>query len=175
MASFDLTSSQKSLLTALVNLYRDRETAIKGEAIAEEIDRAPGTIRNQMQTMKALHLVESIFGPKGGYKPTAATYEALEIGQLDQPATVPVRRNADLIDGANVEEISLTSVQHPERCRAEIRIHGSFRDFQQGDKVRVGPTPLLKLVIDGVLEGTDETNSIAILEIEGMSIGGSTT
>lgn len=168
MSSIELTSSQKTILTALVNLYRDQESAVKGEEIAEEVDRNPGTIRNQMQSLKALQLVEGVPGPKGGYKPTASAYETLGVEQMDQPAEVAVYRNGELVEEANVEDIDLTSVYHPDLCRAEVRIRGSVRDFHEGDNVRVGPTPLSKLVIDGVVEGKDETNNVVILEIQDM-------
>jgi len=90
MSSIELTSSQKSILTALINLYGEQEDAVKGEAIAEEVDRNPGTIRNQMQSLKALQLVEGVPGPKGGYKPTSNAYEALDIQRMDEPADVPI-------------------------------------------------------------------------------------
>ncbi len=168
MSSIELTPSQKTILTALVNLYRDHEEAVKGEDIAEEVDRNPGTIRNQMQSLKALQLVEGVPGPKGGYKPTAGAYEALDVERLDQPAEVPLFRNDEPVEGANVVEIDLTSVHHPDLCRAEVHIRGSVRDFHEDDDVRVGPTPLSKLVVDGVVDGKDETNGVIILRIEGM-------
>ena len=66
----ELTPIQKEILTALINLYRTKKHAIKGEDIAEVIQRNPGTVRNQMQSLKALGLVEGVPGPKGGYKAT---------------------------------------------------------------------------------------------------------
>ena len=36
------------------------------------------------------------------------------------------------------------------------------------DEVRVGPTPLSKLVIEGTLEGKDDTNNTLILTIDYM-------
>lgn len=168
MSSIELTASQKTILTALLNLYRDREQAVKGEDIAEEVDRNPGTIRNQMQSLKALQLVEGVPGPKGGYKPTASAYEALDVEQLEQPAEVPLFLNDERLENANVEQIDLTSVHHPDHCRAEVSIRGSVRDFHEGDEVRVGPTPLSKLVIHGVVDGKDETNGVVILQIVGM-------
>jgi predicted transcriptional regulator len=168
MSSIELTPSQKTILTALVNLYSDREEAIKGETIAEEVDRNPGTIRNQMQSLKALQLVEGVPGPKGGYKPTATAYEALDIQEIDRAAEVPLSRNGELLAEANVEEIDLTSVHHPDLCRAEIHVRGSVRDFHEDDSVRVGPTPLSQLVIEGTLDGKDETNNILILKIDDM-------
>ena len=75
----DLTTVQRDILTALINIHRVEGRAVKGEEIAELIDRNPGTIRNQMQSLKALNLVEGVPGPKGGYKATGAAYEALNI------------------------------------------------------------------------------------------------
>lgn len=168
MSSIELTPSQKKILEALVNLYRDSESAVKGEQIAEEVDRNPGTIRNQMQSLKALQLVEGVPGPKGGYKPTADAYDALQIQEMEEAADVPLHHNGELKDRANVQEIDLTSVHHPELCRAEIRLQGSIGDFHEGDTVTVGPTPLSKLVIDGTVDGKDDTNNSIILTIDHM-------
>jgi predicted transcriptional regulator len=168
MSSIELTSSQKTILTALINLSREQEDAVKGEDIAAEVNRNPGTIRNQMQSLKALQLVEGVPGPKGGYKPTANAYEALDIDQLDEPASVPLFHNGEAVENANVGEIDLTSVHHPELCRAEIHLQGSVRGFHDGDEIVVGPTPLSKLVIEGVLDGKDDTSNILILRIEDM-------
>jgi hypothetical protein len=168
MSSIELTSSQKTILTALINLFRESESAVKGEDIAEEVNRNPGTIRNQMQSLKALQLVEGVPGPKGGYKPTANAYEALDVDQMDEPAVVPLFHNDERVENTNVDGIDLSSVHHPELCRAEIHVQGSVRDFHEGDDVRVGPTPLSKLVIRGTVDGKDDTNNILILRIGGM-------
>ena len=140
MSSIELTSSQKTILRALVDLYTQQESAVKGEEIADEVDRNPGTIRNQMQSLKALQLVEGVPGPKGGYKPTSRAFEALEVEQLDRPAEVRVLLNGDEVENVNVQEIDLTNVFHPDLCRAEIEIRGSLKDFHEGDSVTVGPT-----------------------------------
>ncbi|MFB6137060.1 MAG: Rrf2 family transcriptional regulator [Halobacteriaceae archaeon] len=168
MSSIELTTSQRSILTTLVNLYRERESAIKGEEIADEVDRNPGTIRNQMQSLKALQLVEGVPGPKGGYKPTAAAYQALDIQELETAAEVPLLHDGEHAEGLNVQEISLTSVHHPDLCRAEIHVRGSISDFHEDDEVVVGPTPLSKLVVEGRVDGKDDTNNILILKIDGM-------
>jgi len=168
MSSIELTSSQKSILTALINLYGEQEDAVKGEAIAEEVDRNPGTIRNQMQSLKALQLVEGVPGPKGGYKPTSNAYEALDIQRMDEPADVPIYHDGEEIEGVNVDGIDLSSVHHPELCRAEIHVQGSVREFHEGDSVTVGPTPLSKLVIDGTVDGKDDTANVLILRIDDM-------
>src|SRR6056297_4353938 len=162
MSSIELTSSQKSILTALINLFGEQEDAVKGEEIADEVYRNPGTIRNQMQSLKALQLVEGVPGPKGGYKPTAAAYEALEIQQMDEPASVPLQHEGEAVDDVIVDEIDLSSVHHPELCRAEIHVQGRVSDIHEGDSVTVGPTLLSKLFIDGTVDGKDDTNNILI-------------
>ncbi len=95
MSSIELTASQKNTLRALTTLYDESENAVKGKDIAEQVDRNPGTIRNKMQSLKALQLVEGLSGPKGGYKPTAAAYDTLEIQQIDEPASVPLEYEGD--------------------------------------------------------------------------------
>ncbi|MFT4947060.1 MAG: putative transcriptional regulator [Natronomonas sp.] len=168
MSSIELTPSQKTILQELINLHKESESAVKGEDIAEEVNRNPGTIRNQMQSLKALQLVEGVPGPKGGYKPTGTAYDALQIQDMDQAADVPLYHNGELIDEANVEQIDLTSVHHPEECRAKINMRGSLSRFTEGDKVTVGPTPLSKLQIIGTLEGKDDTDNALILTIDDM-------
>ncbi len=168
MSSIELTSSQKSILTALINLYGQKEDAVKGESIADEVDRNPGTIRNQMQSLKALQLVEGVPGPKGGYKPTSTAYEALDIQRMDEPADVPIEHDGEEVAGVNVDGIDLSSVHHPELCRAEIHVQGSVRDFHEGDSVTVGPTPLSKLRVRGTVDGKDDTANVLILRIDEM-------
>ena len=168
MSSIELTTSQRKILRALINLHRGSESAVKGEAIAEEVGRNPGTIRNQMQSLKALQLVEGVPGPKGGYEPTANAFEALDVQRMDEPATVPLHRDGDPVENANVEEIDLSSVHHPDLCRAEVHLQGSVKEFHEGDDVTVGPTPLSKLVVEGTLDGKDDTANVLILKIDGM-------
>ncbi|WP_248903462.1 HTH domain-containing protein [Halocatena marina] len=163
MSSIELTTSQKDILRELINLYSQSERAVKGEDIANGVDRNPGTIRNQMQSLKALQLVEGVPGPKGGYKPTANAYEALGVQDLDEPANVPLTHNGEHIEDANVQEIDLTSVHHPDLCRAEVRLHGSIKNFHDGDEIIVGPTPRSKLQIEGVVDGKDETDNVLII------------
>ena len=168
MSSIELTDSQKKILQELVDLYRESESAVKGEAIADMVDRNPGTIRNQMQSLKALQLVEGVPGPKGGYKPTANAYSALDIQEMDEPESVPLSHNGDMVESANVQEIELHSVHHPEKCRAEIHIQGSVRDFHEGDTVTVGPTPKSSLAITGQVDGVVDTDNTIILDTRTM-------
>ena len=168
MSSIELTESQKTILQELVDLYRDTETAVKGETIAGQIDRNPGTIRNQMQSLKALQLVEGVPGPKGGYKPTANAYNALDIEEMDEAEPVPLGHNGNPIEEQVIQEINLMSVHHPEKCRAEIRLQGSVRDFHEGDSITVGPTPKSSLAITGTIDGVVNADNKLIINTETM-------
>lgn len=168
MSAIDLTSSQQTILMTLVNLYSETDTTVKGETIAGEVDRNPGTIRNQMQSLKALQLVEGVPGPRGGYRPTARAYDVLDIQQVDDPATVPVRQDGDPLAEVNVVSIELSSVHHPQRCRAEIHLRGPLSAIEPDTPLRVGPTPLSKLTITGTVDGIDESSSTVVLRIEEM-------
>ena len=85
-----LTSVQKEILQTLINLYQSSNgKSIKGEDIAEVMNRNPGTIRNQMQSLRSLSLVKGVPGPRGGYKPTIEAYHSLNISVSDQDSKVP--------------------------------------------------------------------------------------
>ena len=87
---------------------------------------------------------------------------------MDEPAAVPITHEGEAIEDVIVDEIDLSSVHHPELCRAEIHLQGSVRDIHEGDAVTVGPTPLSKLRIEGTVDGKDDTNNIIILRIDSM-------
>ncbi len=164
----DLTPVQRDILTALINIHRVEGRAVKGEEIAELIDRNPGTIRNQMQSLKALNLVEGVPGPKGGYRATGAAYEALNIDATGDVVVVPVIRNGVLVEGATASEIVFNKVMHSQQCDGVIRVIGNIRDFNIGDEIEVGPTPVNKLYIRGKVTGRDDTMSRLILHISEM-------
>ena len=164
----DLTPVQRDILTALINIHRIEGRAVKGEEIAELIDRNPGTIRNQMQSLKALNLVEGVPGPKGGYRATGGAYEALNIEATGDVVTVPVIRNGVLMEGATASEIIFNKVMHSQQCDGVVRVIGNIRDFNVGDEIEVGPTPVNKLYIRGTVRGRDDTMSRVILHIDEM-------
>jgi predicted transcriptional regulator len=164
----ELTPIQKDILIALINLQREKDRAVKGEEIAELISRNPGTVRNQMQSLKVLGLVEGVPGPKGGYKATGEAYEALSITAMDHEASVPIFRNDQLVDGATVAEISFTTVRHPDLCHGMIKVLGNIKGFEQGDLVQAGPTPVNKLVVRGEIVGRDDTQNTLVFSINEM-------
>lgn len=178
MSTLQLSASQKRILSSLVDLADRDDPVVRSQAIADEINRNPGTVRNQMQTLRALQLVEGVPGPKGGYKPTVEAYETLDVERLDDPARVPVARDGTAVTGVNVEEIDLTTVLDPDRCRAEIVLQGSIREFAAGDTIEVGPTPNAGLRVEGVVDVVNVVENTVVVEIRTMStpdMGGAST
>ncbi len=164
----ELTPIQKEILTALINLYRERKLAIKGEDIAEVINRNPGTVRNQMQSLKALGLVEGVPGPKGGYKATGETYRALCLLEMEKETVVPIKRNDELIPNATAAEISFTTVRHPDLCNATVHVIGDIKKFDIGDIIMIGPTPVNKLIMRGEVIGRDDIQNSILFVIQEM-------
>lgn len=159
----DLTDSQQAILNALIDGYQSTESPMTGEEIAEAVDRHPGTIRNQMQTLKALDLVEGIPGPRGGYKPTTNAYEALDQQDLDEADAedLTVARDYDRVD-VTVEVIDFLEVNHPDECNAEITFTDPV-DVEVGDPIAIGPTPHTGLVVAGQITSvSDDRTTIEI-------------
>jgi len=168
MSSIDLTSSQEAILRALVDRYVQTDSPVRGETIAEALDRHPGTIRNQMQNLTTVGLAEGIPGPQGGYRPTETAFDHLGIAQMESPARIPVTRNGEVVENINVQDIQLATVQDPNNCQAKVDIQGPIGGFKVGDSVSVGPTPKTKLKIDGVVADKDKAQSLVIIDIKNM-------
>ena len=162
----ELTPVQRDILTALINIYRKEDRAVKGEEIAGLIDRNPGTVRNQMQSLKALNLVEGVPGPKGGYKATGSAYEALSLDTNGEVVVVPIVKNGVLVDGATASEIVFNKVMSSHECSGTVRLLGNVKDFNVGDEIRIGPTPVNKLYIRGNVTGRDDTMSKLIFHVK---------
>jgi predicted transcriptional regulator len=167
----ELTSVQKEILSALVSLYRRNSRSIRGEEIAQMLGRNPGTIRNQMQSLKALQLVEGVPGPKGGYKATSAAYRELELDTMAEEAHVVLIKNGAEMSDVLIEEIDFMTVAHPDVCSAAIKVIGNIREFDVGDTLKLGPTPVNKLTLKGTVCGrNDAENKVIILVSEMISL-----
>ncbi|MDH7592790.1 MAG: CBS domain-containing protein [Methanomicrobiales archaeon] len=164
----ELSLIQKEILLTLITLYRQQSRAIKGEDIAEVLRRNPGTVRNQMQALKALGLVDGVPGPKGGYTPSAAAYRELNLVNYEKEVAVPISRGGEEVKGVTVSEIAFTTLCHPDICQALIRLKGSVKVFQIGDEIAIGPTPVNKLLIRGEIIGKDEVQQSLLISISEM-------
>jgi predicted transcriptional regulator len=166
-----LTPVQRDVLSALINLHRQEKQVVKGEEIAELMDRHPGTIRNLMQSLKLLNLVKGVTGPKGGYTAMATAYEVLSLDNIDEgeEVAVPVIRNGIVVEGVSATEIAFDKLMQPtHQCDGLIRITGNIKDFDIGDEVEVGPTPVHQIYICGKVLGWDCTMNRLILNITGI-------
>lgn len=164
-----LTSVQKEILQSLINLYRQSKgKSIKGEEIAEMMNRNPGTIRNQMQSLRSLGLVKGVPGPRGGYKPTIEAYHNLNISDINKETQVPLYKGGKLLKDLTVAKIEFTSIPHPGECEAAIKAIGNIKSIDLGDRVRIGPTPVNKLVVTGVVVGRDDMDNMLLLDTTGI-------
>lgn len=164
-----LTSVQKEILQSLINLYRKSGgKSIKGEEIAELMSRNPGTIRNQMQSLRSLGLVKGVPGPRGGYKPTVEAYHTLNISDVGRETRVPIFKDGKELRDLTVAKIEFTSIPHPGECEAAIKAIGNIKRIDLGDRIRVGPTPVNKLVVNGVVVGRDDMDNILLLDTTGI-------
>ncbi len=160
-----LTSVQKEILQTLINLYQSSDgKSIKGEDIAEVMNRNPGTIRNQMQSLRSLGLVKGVPGPRGGYKPTIEAYHSLNISISDKEAKVPIYKNDERLNNISVAKIEFTSVPQPGECEAAIKVLGSIKDLNLGDTIKIGPTPVNNLGIMGEIVGRDDMDNILLVD-----------
>ena len=160
-----LTSVQKEILQTLINLYQSSNgKSIKGEDIAEVMGRNPGTIRNQMQSLRSLGLVKGVPGPRGGYKPTIEAYHSLNISVSDRDSKVPIYKNGKRLEDISVAKIEFTSVPQPTECEAAIKVLGSIKDLNLGDVIRIGPTPVNNLGVMGEIVGRDDMDNILLVD-----------
>jgi predicted transcriptional regulator len=164
----DLSLIQKDILITLITLYHQQSRSIKGEEIAEVIQRNPGTVRNQMQALKAIGLVDGVPGPKGGYTPSSVAYEALNLGGGEGAYDVIISRNGEVVKGVTVSEIDFTTLCHPDVCHALIKLIGSTRVFEVGERITIGPTPVNKLMVRGEIFGKDEVAQSLLISIYEM-------
>ncbi len=164
----ELSLIQKDILITLITLYHQQSHSIKGEEIADMIQRNPGTVRNQMQSLKAVGLVDGVPGPKGGYIPTQLAYQELNLSVSDGDYDVPISRDGERIKGAHVQEIDFTTLCHPDVCHAVIKLVGSAKIFEIGDKITIGPTPVNKLLIRGEVFGKDESKQSLLIATSEM-------
>jgi len=164
----DLSPIQKDILITLITLYHQASHSIKGEEIADVLKRNPGTVRNQMQALKALGLVDGVPGPKGGYSPTARAYKELNLADLEHQSEVQILRDGEKVKGVRVAELSFTTLCHPDLCHAMVKIIGSVKLFRVGDMVSIGPTPVNKLLVRGEVFGMDENQQLLLISVSEM-------
>jgi predicted transcriptional regulator len=162
-SQIDLTTRQRQILTAVVNEYRDADSPVKSERIAEIIDRDRGTTQNQLGRLSSVGLVQGTPGPSGGYTPTDAAFELVG-GDGEDGETVTLSGNYDRVD-VTVDQIRLPAVHHPEECLAHVHFRSAVDDIGTGDAIAVGPTPVANLVVAGEVIATSEAADRVVVDV----------
>ncbi len=168
MAELELAPIQREILTALIGIYREKGRAVKGAEIADVIDRNPGTVRNQMQALKSLGLIEGVPGPRGGYSVTERAYQILAMDETGEEVIVPVSINGERVPDLSIRDIKLTTLTHPMICKATIKLMGNIRIFGIGDIMELGPTPVNKLIMRCEVEGRNDQDNVLMCEVKEM-------
>ncbi|MCS7098491.1 MAG: CBS domain-containing protein [Candidatus Methanomethyliaceae archaeon] len=161
----NLTPPQKEIVLALIEIYEQKKSFVKSKEIALKIRKGEGTIRNIMPTLRALGLIESIPGPKGGYLPTNKAYEYFNIPEQYRSVNVPIHKKNGEYTGTFVTDIIFKSVYSPDFCQAIIKTIGEVSKLNIGEEIIIGPTSSGRMIIEGKIIGRDELHGELLLEV----------
>jgi hypothetical protein len=164
----NLSSTQREILLALIELYNKGKKMIKSKEVADMIGKDEGTVRNIILGLKVLGLVESKPGPNGGYIPTLKAYEFIK-----NPSISPILDKLSLYRGnvetdIKIENIELLDVTNPSGNKVILKVTGDLRKIRPGDPVRLGPTPYSRLVVDGVVINADDSRKEVLIDVKRM-------
>ncbi|MCY0874390.1 MAG: CBS domain-containing protein [Acidianus infernus] len=164
----NLSSTQREILLALIELYNKGKKMIKSKEVADMIGKDEGTVRNIILGLKVLGLVESKPGPNGGYIPTLKAYEFIK-----NPSISPILDKLSLYRGnvetdIKIENIELLDITNPSGNKVILKVTGDLRKIRPGDPVRLGPTPYSRLVIDGVVINADDSRKEVLIDVKRM-------
>ena len=164
-----LTAVQREILQSLINLYRKSKcTSVKCESIADLMGRNSGTIRNQMQSLRSLGLVQGVPGPRGGYKPTLEAYHTLNIENDPCEIHVPIYVNGASVSDSSGNKIEFTSLLRPGDCEATISVLGDIKQLDLDDTIKIGPTPVNNLTVDGTIIGRDDVDNVLLIKTKNI-------
>lgn len=145
----ELSSRQEEILRLLVDEYRESDSPATGATLADAVGVHVGAIQREMQTLKALGLVESLSGR--GYQPTVEAFEALRNRAAGDIEGLVLAHGYDRIP-VTVHDIAFLRVDDPDRCRAKITFGEPVSGVEPDDPVVIGPTPHSALVVAGRVE-----------------------
>lgn len=164
---YRLTPTQREVLEALVKLYEQHRRLIKSVEIAEHIKKDEGTVRNVISSLKSLGLLESKTGPSGGYMPTLKAMELLRMPPVISHGVLRLWKG-DRETGVIAFALEIVDLLNPEGGKAIVRIGGNVEEISEGDGIRIGPTPYLRLVIEGVVHTIDRVLGQMLVRVTRM-------
>ena len=160
-----LTTPQKEIVIALIELYDKKRSLVKSKEIAHRTGRNEGTVRNIMPVLRAIGLVEAVPGPKGGYVPTSKAYEGFNVPRNIRSLSVPVYTLNGEKTEITVTDILFKSVFSPDFCQAMLKVIGSLSMINTGGDLVVGPTPSGRMIIEGKVTGRDDLHGEILLDV----------
>jgi predicted transcriptional regulator len=172
MEEIQLTTRQRSILTTLIAVYDHRDGPVKASTLARELDKCPGSIRNTMQGLKSLKLVDGVPGPSGGYMPTARAFRQHDKtpGVDTDTETVPVRTAGRALADVAATSITFPSVPDPDQSRVEVQFAGTVPELGPEDPLTIGPVPYTGMVVEGLLVGVEKNERILVCEVESVDV-----
>jgi predicted transcriptional regulator len=160
-----LTSPQKEIVIALLELYDKKRCLVKSKEIAHRTGRDEGTVRNIMPVLRAIGLVDAVPGPKGGYIPTSKAYEGFNVPKNIHSLSVPIYTLKGEKTDITVTDILFKSVFSPDFCQAMLKVIGNISRLNVGEDLVVGPTPSGRMIIEGRVKGRDDMHGEILLDV----------
>jgi len=164
-----LSIKQEEILKTLIELYEEKKDIISSEDIAKKLKRSSGTIRNQMQTLKVMGYVDGVPGPHGGYRPSIEAYAIINLETYEKSVNVYIYRNNKKIKGVYVQKITFTKIPHPDECSSIVNVMGNTTKLNNGDIIKIGPTPLNHIILKGRVVGRDDVHREILVEADSIT------
>jgi len=156
------------VLELLVELYDKYKRMIRSKELAHELNKEESSIKNAISALKALGFVESKSGPEGGYVPTTKGREFLRTPVSLSYEVIKLYINGT-ISKLSVVEVEFLDLMSVVESRAILRIIGNLHNINVGDKIRFGPTPITRLVVEGVVIEKNPLRREIIISITTMA------
>lgn len=159
-----LTATQRALTRTLVELSRGVATPITGDALAAAAGKKASTVRSLMRSLKELGLVESSYGPNGGYRPTPLALELFEVEAPIETRLHPAEPELSAPEGTAVK-VDILDFHEPARTRVVIHLRESVEKYEPGDEVVIGPLPASDLSLHVRVVETDAVSNIVFARV----------
>ncbi|MGQ4833610.1 MAG: CBS domain-containing protein [Candidatus Asgardarchaeia archaeon] len=165
---YSLSIPQREVLEALVELYDKNKRMVRSKELAKYLGKDESGIKSIIGALKALGFVESKSGPEGGYipttkgreflkKPAMTNYEVIQLKVNGQPSKISV---------VEIEFLDLTNIIE---TKAILKIIGNLHGLKEGDKIKFGPTPLTRLIIEGTVVAKDPIRREVLIKVTTMT------
>lgn len=171
--SLQLTATQRALTRALVELSRGVATPVTGDDLAAAAGKKASTVRNLMRSLKELGLVESTYGPNGGYRPTPLALELFAVEEPMETEIRPATSDRSAPEGAAVK-VDIIDFHEPARTRVVMHLRESVDAYEPGDEVVIGPLPSSELSLHVRVLETDSVSNVVYARVVAIQLSVST-